>query len=58
MCQKVLVGSRRASLRRGDEIIVPPQEPQKGVLISVPLFHVTGSTSLSVCARIQLAFHY
>ncbi|KIK06727.1 hypothetical protein K443DRAFT_88918 [Laccaria amethystina LaAM-08-1] len=48
----VLVGSRRAALRRGDDIIVPPRGPQKGILISVPLFHVTGSTSLSMLATL------
>ncbi|THH19787.1 hypothetical protein EW146_g1465 [Bondarzewia mesenterica] len=46
----VLVGSRRAILRRGEPLppFVVPEGPQKGILISVPLFHVTGSTSLSV----------
>lgn len=48
---QVLVGSRRAALRRGEDISsAPPPGPQKGILVSVPFFHVTGSTSLSVCS--------
>ncbi|KAI0053621.1 acetyl-CoA synthetase-like protein [Auriscalpium vulgare] len=48
----VVAGSRRAILRRGES---PPQTmtpdgPQKGILISVPLFHVTGTTSMSMVA--------
>lgn len=46
------VGSRRASLRRGDNIPAPPVGPQKGVLLSVPLFHVTGLTSLTMLATL------
>ncbi|KAF9009086.1 hypothetical protein BDQ17DRAFT_1236553 [Cyathus striatus] len=46
----VLVGSRRSALRRGDVMPPPPSGPQKGVLVSVPLFHVTGLTSLSMMA--------
>ncbi|KAF8076364.1 hypothetical protein FPV67DRAFT_1471446 [Lyophyllum atratum] len=43
----VLVASRRAILRRGDNILpTKPLDPPKGILISVPLFHVTGCTSL------------
>jgi hypothetical protein len=43
-----MVGGRRAALRRGEDLPVPTAEPQKSMLISVPLFHVTGSTSLTV----------
>ncbi|KAJ7160799.1 long-chain-fatty-acid-CoA ligase [Mycena filopes] len=44
-----LVARRRAYLRRGEEIPIPsPEDPQPGVLISVPLFHVTGITSLTM----------
>ncbi|KAJ7047406.1 hypothetical protein C8F04DRAFT_1205344 [Mycena alexandri] len=44
-----LVARRRAVLRRGEEIPVPsPEDPQPGVLISVPLFHVTGMSSLTM----------
>ncbi|RDB22581.1 2-succinylbenzoate--CoA ligase [Hypsizygus marmoreus] len=46
----VLVASRRALLRRGENILPKPAEAQKGILISVPLFHVTGSTSLTMLA--------
>ncbi|KAF9451706.1 acetyl-CoA synthetase-like protein [Macrolepiota fuliginosa MF-IS2] len=46
----VLVGSRRAALRRGEDLPTPVPGPQKGMLISVPLFHVTGSTSLTMLA--------
>jgi hypothetical protein len=49
MALKVLAGGRRAALRRGEDLPVPiPNDPQKCMLISVPLFHVTGSTSLTV----------
>ncbi|KAF5363672.1 hypothetical protein D9756_000643 [Leucocoprinus leucothites] len=44
----VMVGGRRAALRRGEDLPVPVPEPQKSMLISVPLFHVTGSTSLTM----------
>ncbi|KAF9476463.1 acetyl-CoA synthetase-like protein [Pholiota conissans] len=44
----VAVSGRRASLRRGEDIAPPPAGPQKGILISVPLFHVTGLTSLAM----------
>ncbi|KJA24659.1 hypothetical protein HYPSUDRAFT_38744 [Hypholoma sublateritium FD-334 SS-4] len=46
----VMVGGRRAALRRGEEIPGLPEGPQKGILISVPLFHVTGLTSLAMLA--------
>ncbi|KAJ7045536.1 hypothetical protein C8F04DRAFT_438255 [Mycena alexandri] len=42
--------SIRASLRRGEDIPSLPSTPQKGVLVGVPLFHVTGSTSFSMLA--------
>ena len=45
---EVTVGGRRAALRRGEPIPGLPEGPQKGILISVPLFHVTGLTSLAV----------
>ncbi|KAF9495672.1 acetyl-CoA synthetase-like protein [Pleurotus eryngii] len=49
----VLVGSRRAALRRGEDVSsTPPPGPQKGILVSVPFFHVTGSTSLSMMASL------
>ncbi|KAK0435717.1 hypothetical protein EV421DRAFT_1908415 [Armillaria borealis] len=46
-----IVGGRRALLRRGGslpDLAALAQEPQKGALISVPLFHVSGTTSYSV----------
>lgn len=51
---QVLVGSRRAALRRGEDLPVPIPGPQKSMLISVPLFHVTGSTSLTVGGFTQI----
>lgn len=42
------VGNRRAILRRGESLEPPPDGPQKGALVAVPLFHVTGLTSYSV----------
>lgn len=48
MFRQVMFGGRRAALRRGDNIPAPPVGPQKGILLSVPLFHVTGLTSLTV----------
>ncbi|KAF4623121.1 hypothetical protein D9613_001373 [Agrocybe pediades] len=44
----VVYSGRRAALRRGDDIPLPPVGPQKGILLSVPLFHVFGLTSLSM----------
>ncbi|KAJ7096301.1 hypothetical protein C8R44DRAFT_812674 [Mycena epipterygia] len=44
----VAAGNIRASLRRGEGIPSAPSGPQKGVLVAVPLFHVTGSTSFSM----------
>lgn len=50
----VLVGSRRAALRRGETISDPSTStsdvPQKGALVAVPLFHVTGTTSYAMMA--------
>lgn len=46
----VCVGGFRANLRRGEMIPTESSGPQKGMLISVPLFHVTGSTSLAMMA--------
>ncbi|TFK44712.1 hypothetical protein BDQ12DRAFT_742029 [Crucibulum laeve] len=47
----VLVGGYRAGLRKGDGIPVPTKNGvQKGALVAVPLFHVTGSTSYSMMA--------
>ncbi|KAL1661644.1 hypothetical protein GGF50DRAFT_105003 [Schizophyllum commune] len=48
----VLVGSRRAALRRGEDITssLTCNLPQKGALVAVPLFHVTGTTSYSMIA--------
>ncbi|PPQ63866.1 hypothetical protein CVT24_009492 [Panaeolus cyanescens] len=48
----VMVSGRRAALRRGEGIPVPVPGPQKGILIPVPLFHVTGLTSLSMLATL------
>lgn len=37
------VAARRATLRRGEDLPVPsPEDPQKILLLPVPLFHVTG----------------
>ncbi|KAF8639785.1 hypothetical protein AX17_001045 [Amanita inopinata Kibby_2008] len=50
----VLVGSARARLRRGESLPPPPPSgPQKGVLLSVPFFHVTGLTSLSMLSTMS-----
>ncbi|TFK43550.1 hypothetical protein BDQ12DRAFT_184901 [Crucibulum laeve] len=46
----VLVGGLRAAFRRGEDAPAPPTGPQKGILLSVPLFHVTGSASLLMMA--------
>ena len=46
---QIMAGGARAALRRGENYPLPLQEgPQKGILVSVPLFHVTGMTSFSV----------
>ncbi|KAJ3724511.1 hypothetical protein C8R42DRAFT_453754 [Lentinula raphanica] len=44
------VAPRRATLRRGDNLSPAPEGPQKGALVAVPLFHVTGLTSYSMLA--------
>jgi len=47
----VLIGRMRAILRKGESLPAPdPNEPQKGLLLSVPLFHVTGFTSMTMLA--------
>ncbi|KAG6874481.1 hypothetical protein C0995_010391 [Termitomyces sp. Mi166 len=48
----VMVGGMRASLRRGEDYpdLDKDEEPQKGILVAVPLFHVTGTTSFSMMA--------
>ncbi|KAF5385818.1 hypothetical protein D9615_002571 [Tricholomella constricta] len=47
----VMVGGLRASLRRGEEYPDSKDEiPQKAILIAVPLFHVTGTTSFAMMA--------
>lgn len=47
----VLAGGCRAALRRGETLSVAQRGGlQKAILISVPLFHVTGSTSFSMIA--------
>ncbi|KAJ6593920.1 hypothetical protein B0H19DRAFT_40733 [Mycena capillaripes] len=46
----VTAAATRASLRRGEDIPLALSSPQKGVLVGVPLFHVTGMTSLSMLA--------
>ncbi|KAF8900517.1 long-chain-fatty-acid-CoA ligase [Mucidula mucida] len=46
-----IVGGRRAALRRGETLPqAAPPAPQKGALVAVPLFHVTGTTSYSMMA--------
>ncbi|KAJ6586943.1 hypothetical protein DFH09DRAFT_1142040 [Mycena vulgaris] len=49
----VAAAGTRASLRRGEGTPSPPSGPQKGVLVGVPLFHVTGSTSFSMVATMN-----
>ncbi|KAG6919115.1 hypothetical protein DXG01_008922 [Tephrocybe rancida] len=46
----VMVGGIRASLRRGGDYpdLDANESPQKGALIGVPLFHVTGLTSFTM----------
>ncbi|KAJ7233984.1 hypothetical protein C8J57DRAFT_1381406 [Mycena rebaudengoi] len=42
-----LISGRRAILRRGEDIPTPsPDDPQQGILISVPLFHVATTSQL------------
>ncbi|KAI0080886.1 long-chain-fatty-acid-CoA ligase [Panus rudis PR-1116 ss-1] len=47
------VGAARAILRTGGALPTPPTGPQKGVLIAVPFFHVSGLTSLSMLATMS-----
>ncbi|KAK2463268.1 hypothetical protein APHAL10511_004923 [Amanita phalloides] len=50
----VLAGSWRAALRRGDALPLPRSDSiQKGALIAVPLFHVTGTTSYLMMASMN-----
>ncbi|KAF9262994.1 acetyl-CoA synthetase-like protein [Marasmius fiardii PR-910] len=44
------IAPMRDTLRRGEDIVPPEPGPQKGILISVPLFHVTGLSSHSMLA--------
>ncbi|KAJ3516840.1 hypothetical protein NLJ89_g878 [Agrocybe chaxingu] len=47
----ILAGGFRAALRRGEDFPTKQRTvPQKAILVSVPLFHVTGSTSFSMMA--------
>ena len=47
----------RATLRRGENLPTQQKDgPQKGMLIAVPLFHVTGCTSFTV--RLMAMFRY
>ncbi|KAG5643164.1 hypothetical protein DXG03_001494 [Asterophora parasitica] len=47
----VMVGGLRASLRKGEEYPDFKDDiPQKAILIAVPLFHVTGTTSFAMMA--------
>ncbi|KAK0219288.1 hypothetical protein EDD85DRAFT_865852 [Armillaria nabsnona] len=51
-----IVGGRRALLRRGGNLPDPASlvnGPQKGALIAVPLFHVTGTTSYTMLATMS-----
>ncbi|KAF9268898.1 acetyl-CoA synthetase-like protein [Marasmius fiardii PR-910] len=49
-----LVGTRRAVLRRGDDIALAQNAgPQKGALVAVPLFHVTGLTSYTMMSTLH-----
>ncbi|KAF9475541.1 acetyl-CoA synthetase-like protein [Pholiota conissans] len=49
----LLSGGLRAALRRGDDYPTMQKTcPQKGALIAVPLFHVTGCTSFSMMATL------
>jgi hypothetical protein len=44
-----MAGGAREALRRGADYPITQEEgPQKGILIAVPLFHVSGTTSFSV----------
>ncbi|KAJ6515928.1 hypothetical protein C8R45DRAFT_223876 [Mycena sanguinolenta] len=48
-----MVARRRALLRRGEDIPAPsPDDPQAGILIAVPFFHVTGTSSQLLSATL------
>ncbi|THV08574.1 acetyl-CoA synthetase-like protein [Dendrothele bispora CBS 962.96] len=47
------VGRVRDALRRGIELPTEDTGPQKGVLIAVPFFHVTGTTSQGMSATMN-----
>ncbi|KAJ7497314.1 hypothetical protein FB451DRAFT_1210942 [Mycena latifolia] len=49
----VTAAATRSSLRRGQGISPPPSGPQRGVLCSTPLFHVTGINSFSIVATMN-----
>ncbi|KAF4563305.1 hypothetical protein EYR36_003746 [Pleurotus pulmonarius] len=51
--RNISVGVLRAKLRQGENLPEPNQGAQQGVLVAVPLFHVTGSTSLSMLATMN-----
>ncbi|KAF8655311.1 hypothetical protein AX16_003208 [Volvariella volvacea WC 439] len=46
------VAPQRALLRRGEGLATPATGPQRGQLIGVPFFHVTGLTSLAMSASL------
>lgn len=48
--RNAIVATSRAHLRAGGNLPIAEQGPQRGMLISVPFFHVTGTTSLSMLA--------
>ncbi|KAI0080888.1 acetyl-CoA synthetase-like protein [Panus rudis PR-1116 ss-1] len=48
--RNMTIGSSRATLRAGGTLAGPYVGPQKGMLVAVPLFHVSGSTSFSMMA--------
>ncbi|KAJ3782516.1 hypothetical protein GGU10DRAFT_318455 [Lentinula aff. detonsa] len=49
-----LVAPMRNTLRKGEDLDQSvPDEPQKGFLISVPFFHVTGTTSQALTATFR-----
>ncbi|KAF9029002.1 acetyl-CoA synthetase-like protein [Hymenopellis radicata] len=48
-----IVGGKRAAIRRGDDPSSGPSSIQKGALVAVPLFHVTGTTSYSMMATMN-----
>ncbi|KAJ8080081.1 hypothetical protein PM082_016909 [Marasmius tenuissimus] len=46
----VMIASMRSILRDGEDLVPPPPGPQGGILISVPFFHVTGTSSQAMGA--------